>query len=69
MFLTLTPAQVSAIMHAVVLPMINKLPLSRSEQTTILQVCLNVHQIQRGEVLFDGPLDRWFFKLQEEQNR
>ena len=30
--LTFTPAQVSAIMHEVVLPMIIKLPLRRSEQ-------------------------------------
>jgi hypothetical protein len=31
--LTFTPAQVSAIMHEVVLPMIIKLPLQRREQT------------------------------------
>ena len=37
--LTFTPAQVSAIMHEVVLPIIIKLPLQRNEQIATLQGC------------------------------
>ena len=67
--LTFSPAQVSAIMHEVVPPMIKKLPLQRNDQTTTLEVRLHSHQIQRNKALYYGSLNWGFLKVQEEQDR
>ena len=56
-------------MHDVVLPMINKFPLQRNEQTTTLCMGLHSHQIQFSKVLYYGSPNWGFLKVQEEQDR